>query len=228
MIEEEQDFFEEEEIAQPSVFSRIFRWIIVLAVLLGFVYLSGLDHYFFYQKTPPGAKQEKMVSAIDAQTLIVPLTIFILRNDGTNGSLRTELEVQTLVKKASKIWEQASVELSIKNIHVLLRTDEELEVLLDSSRLFFRGVEEFDASTMNVFLIARLRGINGLAFGGFRAIAIADYTSVYDFRALAHEVGHILGLDHIQNRQQLMYKGANGFELSLKEVLRARENAIRF
>ena len=225
---EPKDFLEEEKIQEPSVLARIFKGLIALAVLLGFVYLSGFDQYFFYQRTPDRLQQEPVVSAIDAEEIFVPLSLFILRNDEDNGSLRTKENALSLVKKASQIWEQANIELKIHNLYELERTDEEISVLLDSSHLFFQRVEQFDASTINVFLVARLRGINGLAFGGFRAIAIADYTSVYDFRALAHEIGHILGLNHVENAGRLMHQGANGFELSLPEILRARERAARF
>ena len=52
---------------------------------------------------------------------------------------------------------------------------------------------------------------------------------MYDFRAFAHEVGHVLGLDHVSgSRGQLMYRGANGFDLSLVEIERARISAQEF
>ena len=227
MIEEE--FIEQEEkIQEPSLVSRIVRWLIAVAVLVGLVYLSGLDQYFFYQRTPVEVQQQKVESAVDAQTLTVPLTVFILRNQEANGSERTMSEVEVLVREASKIWEQASINLHIKNIYTVEKTDKELEGLLDSYYALFQSIEGFDSSTINVFLLARLRGINGIAFGGSRAVAVADYTSVYDFRALAHEVGHVLGLSHIQNPLQLMHSGANGFDITLQEILKAREQALRF
>ena len=225
---EEQDFLEEEEISEPSVLSRILKGLIALAVLVGFVYLSGLDQYFFYQRTPVKVMQESVVSAIDAEEILVPLSLFILRNDEDNGSKRTKENVENLVKKASQIWEQANIELEIRTSEELERTDEEIALLLDATRVFLGGVEGYDHSAINVFLTEKLRGINGLAFGGLLSIAVADYTTVFDFRVLAHEVGHVLGLDHIQNPQRLMHKGANGFKLSLEEVLRAREGALRF
>ena len=228
MIEEEQDFLKEEEISEPSVLYRIFKGSIALAVLVGFVYLSGLDQYFFYQKTPAKVQQEPVVSAIDAEAIFVPLSLFILRNDEDNGSKRTRENVENLVKKASQIWEQANIELYIKDIYEVERSDEEIALLLDATYIFLEGVEDFDPFLINVFLVEKLRGINGLAFGGLSSVAVADYTTVFDFRALAHEVGHILGLDHIQNPQRLMHRGANGFKLSLEEVLRAREGAERF
>jgi len=224
---EEQDFLEEEEIPEPSVLARIFKGLIALAVLVGFVYLSGLDQYFLYQRTPAQVQQEPVVSATDAEEILVPLSLFILRNDEDNSSNRTKENVRNLVLNASQIWQQANIELAIRDIREIERSDEEIALLLDATHIFLKDIEDFDSFSINVFLVEKLRGINGLAFGGFKAVAIADYTTVYDFRALAHEVGHILGLDHIQNPQRLMHRGANGFELSLSEILRAREGAAQ-
>ena len=219
---------EEEEIQKPSVLARIAKGAIVLLILWGFVYLSGFSQYFLYQRTPPEARQESVASVIDEKEILVPLSIFILRNDEENGSKRTKENVRDLVQKASQIWNQANIELEIKDIWEIEKSDEEIALLLDATGIFLAGIKEYDRSSINVFLTEKLRGINGLAFGGFLSIAVADYTTVYDFRALAHEVGHILGLSHVQNAQRLMYRGANGFELSFAEVLRAREGALRF
>ena len=230
MIKEELTFKEgeEEEIPKPSVLARIFKGLIVLAVLFGFLYLSGFDQYFLYQRTPDRAQQEPVVSAIDAEKILVPLSLFILRNDEDNGSKRTRENASNLVKKASQIWEQANIELIIWDIQEVTRSDEEITLLLDATRVFVEGVKGYDRSLINVFLVEKLRGINGIAFGGLLSVAVADYTTVFDFRALAHEVGHMLGLSHVQNAGRLMHQGANGFELSLPEILRAREGAARF
>ena len=74
-----------------------------------------------------------------------------------------------------------------------------------------------------------LHGINGLAFGSARAVFVADFTTVIDFRTFAHEIGHVLGLGHVpRDRGGLMFRGANGFNLTLEEVMVARERAEEF
>ena len=227
MIEEE-FIEEEEEIQRPSILARIAKGVIVLLILWGFIYLSGFSQYFLYQRTSPEVQQESVTSVINEKEILVPLSIFIIQNDEENGSKRTKENVRDLVQKASQIWEQANIELEIRNIQEIEKSDKEIALLLDAIGVFLSGIEEYDRSSINVFLAEKLRGINGLAFGGFLSIAVADYTTVYDFRALAHEVGHILGLRHVQNVQQLMHQGANGFKLSIEEILRARESALRF
>ena len=219
---------DEEEIEGPSAVFRIAKGLVALVVLLGFVYLSGFDQYFLYQRTSPQVQQESVVSAVDAERIFVPLSVFILRNDEDNGSKRTKENVISLVKKASQIWEQANSELTIKDIREVKKSDEEIALLLDDTRVFLERIRGYDPFAINVFLTEKLRGINGIAFGGLLSVAVADYTTVFDFRALAHEVGHMLGLNHVKNAGRLMHQGANGFELSLQEVLRAREGASRF
>ena len=55
---------------------------------------------------------------------------------------------------------------------------------------------------------------------------MADYTTVNDFRTTAHELGHILGLNHVEPINRLMARGKNGEILLSEEVFIARNNAV--
>jgi len=227
--EDIKDDIEEEFESRPSVVSRIFRAVVVLAVIGGLVYLSGVYQYFFFQRTPSFIVQEEVETSLDEEQLIVPLTIFILVNSDSNGSRRSQADALHLVEQADRIWEQASIDLEVEAVHVLQMSDEEIALLYNNVSVFVQNVEGFETRTINAFLVGNLQGLNGVAFGGIPAIAVADYTTVYDFRAFAHEVGHKLGLDHVPvDEQRLMYRGANGFDLSVEEVVRARQFAERF
>ena len=166
---------------------------------------------------------------MDAEQLTVPLTIFIVLAEDPYGSARSKENAINLVKNASRIWDQAGIVLDIKNMYEIERTEEEMRIFYSTPHEFFGDTNRYDPATINSFLVGNLNGINGLAFGGARSIAVADYTTVYDFRAFAHEIGHILGLNHVSgSRGQLMYRGANGFGLSLGEIERARILAQEF
>ena len=92
-------------------------------------------------------------------------------------------------------------------------------MFFDTPGVFIRSIDEVDPLTINVFLTRNLWGINGIAYTGLYTVAVADYTSVYDFRVLAHEVGHMLGLEHVlESDGRLMYREANGFALSPQEI----------
>ncbi len=228
-IEKENFESESKELTPREIAFRVFRGLIALVAIFGLLYLSGIYQSSFYRRTPLGIKEENLESRLDAENISLPLTIFILANDDSYGSRRTRREARELVENASRIWQQASIQFQVKKLTVLLTRDDELTVFLENPRAFLREFEKYDPEAINVFLLRSLGGINGVAFGSLRSVAVADYTTVYDFRALAHEVGHVLGLEHVPvDRGRLMYKGANGFEFSLEEIMRARDSAIRF
>ena len=214
---------------ERSALTRALMITVSLLVVVGLVYISGVQQYFFYQRTPTTAEQPLIESRVDAELLVVPLTIFIITGSQEYGSVRTDENALNLVENASRIWGQAGVTLSVENIFTVVKSDIEIQAFSSAPVEFIQTFGAFDPATINVFLVGNLGGINGISFGGLRSVAVADYTTVYDFRALAHEVGHTLGLSHVPElRGRLMYQGANGSLLSSEEIQRARLNAQGF
>ena len=209
--EENESLLEEEITRKVSLTWRVTKGIVALVVVFGFVYISGIHQYFLYQRTPPQIQQQEVQSQLDAERFVVPLTIFIM------DSQRVEEDIVRLVENSDRIWSQASIDLEITSI-------QELNVSTENLQEFIQTFKEYNSSTINVFLVKNLNGINGISYSGLSAVAVADYTTVYDFRVLAHEIGHILGLSHVPvDKSRLMYQGANGFNLSLQEITRARQ-----
>lgn len=220
---EEQEEFKHQE---QSIMSRILKGVVALFVIIGFLYVSGVSQFFFYQRTSPTTQQRTIESAIDAQQISISLSVIILQSEGVRGSFRSKENAQHLVYNAGEIWNQANINLTIKNISIISLDDEEITSFIRFPQEFIVESEYFDSSTINVFLVQHLNGINGFAFGGLQSVAIADYTTVYDFRTLAHEIGHILTLRHVTNdERQLMSSGVNGINLSMQEITRARQSA---
>jgi len=105
-------------------------------------------------------------------------------------------------------------------------TDEEIESFLTQPIRFLGQLEGREQRVIYVLLAANLNGINGVAFSGINVVALADYTSVHDFRTLAHEIGHILNLSHTtSDESRLMHSGADGTALTQEEIITAREVA---
>lgn len=219
------DFDREEEKKSRMVF-RVLRIVVAFSAIIGLLYISGAQQYFFYRKTPDSVRQEPVSSVVDAETLTVHLTVFLLTNDESDGSRRSPEDARRLVVDASEIWKQAGIQLVVEELFILEKSDRELELFFTSPFLFMDSIEKFNRSNINVFLVGNLKGINGISFTGSNAVAVADYTTVYDFRALAHEVGHALGLDHVAEGGRLMYRGANYFNLTLEEIIHARRSPL--
>ena len=123
---EENEFLLEEETKQESLAWRITKGVIALAVVIGFVSFSGVHQYFLYQRTSPSAQQQEVQSQIDAERLVVPLSIFIM------DSQRTEEDIARLVENSDRIWEQASINLEIKSIHELNTTPDDFQRIIQS------------------------------------------------------------------------------------------------
>lgn len=188
--------------------------------------MSGGYQAFLYRRTPP-IKEKEFQSVLEAEKIVVPLNIIVFQNEGNLGSQRDEENMRQLMYNASSIWAQADISLSIKAIYFFEASDDAISQFFEKPSLLARDIPYFDSTVFNLFLVGSLRGINGISFFGINSIAIADYTTVYDFRVTAHEIGHLLGLSHTEEADRLMFRGANDTKLTEREVMTAYSSALK-
>ena len=221
-----EDFNEEEyELIKTSRTSRIIRITIAIIAIIGILQLSGLYQYSFFTKTPQQLAQKPLESQIDKQLITVPLSIYIVKSETPLNSSRTQENARDIVVDAANIWKQAGINLEIKSTEEVQLTLVDTLALYAYPRQLIKNYESEKDNTIKVFFTRTLSGLNGIAYGKSNTVTIADYTANPDFRVLAHEIGHILGLDHTGNTNALMSKGSSSTNLSLEEIEIARETA---
>jgi len=229
--DDEEEDEEEDYEYEPSLKRRIYR-VIGFLVIAGLIYITGVQQALHYQRTPLGTPQEEAESLLSADMITVPLQILVFQNDENFGSERNADDISQIVNNSSDIWNQADIEFEIKQIVFLDATDEEIAEFFDDPGSFVAELHEYNPEVINVFfskVLLDLPGINGIAYTGINTVAVPDLTTVYDFRVLAHEIGHVLGLRHTdESRSLLMYRSANSFDITEEEALIAREEALEF
>ena len=222
-----EDFFspneDEKETTSGEVVRRIFFGVTALLLLFSMTYVyGGFQQMLFFRPTPPAVEQPFVGSVLNEETIVLPIRIFAVKNS-KGGTWRVEEEIFNLVEQASRIWNQADITLVVEKVINISASDEDMEVFLYNPSDFIRSVEQYNPEIMNIFLTRRLGGINGIAFIGMNAAAVADITTNNDFTVLAHEIGHLLGLDHVPGVNRLMHQGSRGFVLIEEEILIARD-----
>jgi len=156
----------------------------------------------------------------------VPVDVYIIKYDDESfSSTRDQENINEVFRKVNDLWSQANIKIDIKKIENI--TVNEISYYYDLNLLLSNMVKSgnYDSNTINAYFAKNLNGPNGIAFPGNR-IMVADRTSVYDYRATSHEIGHVLGLQHVGPVSRLMAMGVNGFDLNKEEINIARGNAL--
>ena len=167
-------------------------------------------------------------ASLKGNIISIPVNVYIVKyNDEKFSSIRDEENINEVFNNVNAIWSQANIKPDVKKVEKVIIDDTSYYNNLNSLLGYMTEMGNYDPNKINVYFAQTLHGANGIAFPGNR-IMVADVTSVYDFRATSHEIGHVLGLSHVTPNNRLMARGVNGFELTQQEINIARNNALIF
>jgi len=157
----------------------------------------------------------------DRKEILIPLTIHIIK-DSNNvlSSDRDDRNVNDLINEVNRIWDQADISVYMKDFYVEEYSTNEIINSVNNLLILDKNFEE---GSINVFFIKQI-GANGRAYISIKSLSVADTTSVNDYRAFSHEIGHILGLSHVPSANMLMARGRNGEHLTKEEIEIARNS----
>jgi len=167
---------------------------------------------------------KKEASSLDA--IHIPLVLHLVKMSGAADTRRQSSAVQDLFKKSQAIWNSAGIVFDVSIVETVLDDDTQ-KALLEGNFGTIYKVLPVDSKTLHVFFVKTLAGPNGIAIAPALAL-VADETTVNDFRATAHEIGHLLGLSHTDaSEERLLFRGVNGTKLTQEEVNIARLQVAR-
>lgn len=156
--------------------------------------------------------------------IIIPIVAYLIKDSEEASTQRDEQNLKALLQNSQEIWNQADITLDISIREIVLNEDMINSVTTGDFRELYSIIPP-ENREFSIFYVNNLLGPNGIAFPPGIAL-VADITSVDDFRATAHEIGHLLGLVHtLDSRSRLMFPGANGRNLSIDEIAKARDTA---
>lgn len=154
--------------------------------------------------------------------LRVPIVLHPVRNSGAASTARSDKNILALFTTSQLIWDQADIKFDVIVQDIVLNKALQKNIAEQFYGALNNTIHPTD-NRIHVFFVNALHGINGMAFGSQLAL-VADVTTVNDFRATAHEIGHLFGLEHtFDSRARLMYQGVNGTNIAAEEIEKVRK-----
>ena len=219
-----------EPIRKPGFLRLFLRGFIAFLFVVAMLHFSGIYQWAQFQQTPENVSAELQTALVSGEKITIPADIFILAErsgDGAYASLASSSE--RLIENTNMILNQASVAVEIADIqHVAATNSPRGADLVSDSDELRNLLPPLSNGRLKIVLTRGLAGINGVAFGGRDAVAVAEYTTSFDFRVLAHEVGHVLGAGHVSDKSNLMNSGGTGTTLTTEQAQSMYAAAERF
>jgi len=185
--------------------------VVLLLAVLGFFIIANIQI----------PEKEPILYDKPEEIIILPVKAHIVKDLETGDiSGRTKEDIEMRFGLANEIWKQAGLYLNLTDV-VVTETNYPIRYNIVNS-------ENFDKEQINLLFVKDLGGSNGYALPNYKIVFVSDNTTVNDYRTLAHEIGHLIGLSHHIDRSNLMFSGSNGSVLEEDQIITARSLAKRY
>jgi len=147
-----------------------------------------------------------------------------------------EATVHSLFKEVNAIWAPAGIRFQLEAIDAVKALDIVPKRCFERDRNWVKSAiptQHFSPTAIDVCIV-RDMGPNGFFYGEPVVVCEApEFTKVRGgadnpvARVIAHELGHVLFLQHRQEHTNLMASGRNGVSLNAQEMRDARQRALQ-
>jgi hypothetical protein len=147
----------------------------------------------------------------------------------------TEMDVKGIVQEVNAIWSQAAIRFEVEGIDSMnaLEVPEKRWYIKDRDWVKSAiPTDKFSPTAIDICFVKDM-GPNGFFYG--EPVVVCENPEYHKVpggaenpvaRVTAHELGHVLFLQHRQERTNLMASGRNGFSLNEQEIKDARKRAL--
>ena len=147
----------------------------------------------------------------------------------------TDKEVRAIFDEVNAIWSPAAVRFELEAIDSLHALEIAPKRWFIKDRDWVKAAiptQQLSATAIDVCFVKEM-GPNGFFYGEPVVVCqnpefhkVSGGAASIVARVTAHELGHVLFLQHRQERTNLMASGKNGVALNLQEIMDARKRAL--
>lgn len=201
------------------------RLVAFVFVLATFFLFGGIYQLSLVQQTPEDTPAGSYTPLVGEPKRDIPTSLYVLKEEAGK-----QKNVDNLLAKANAILKQAAVRLSLQQTETISAESlsKKGKRIAGSPAALRDQLPSLNPNHLNIVITSGLTGVSGVAFVGRNVVAVAEYNATFDFRVLAHEVGHILSLRHTPDLRNLMRSGGSGAQLNQRQALQAYQEAGRF
>lgn len=175
----------------------------------------------------------------EVATITLPVRIHLMQS-GSIPDMHTtlvEADIRRVMGKVNRVWAQAGIQFEIESILPVeaIPIPDEMRMKSEFVRvksMVPKGV--LSPTGIDICYVKKVKP-NGFFYG--EPIVVKDTAALTEVeggldeplpRVTSHEIGHALGLEHRQDRTNLMQSGTTGFTLNAEEIATARAKAEEY